>query len=126
VAGRVDHEAVLADFEDWLLEDGRASHGTAHLTRKLAELRAAHRVHEDAEERVLRRFGAALIDTLTGILPVDPATDDPLVGGDPAASMQESAYSHGTSSAMDGGATTDHPTEGASWKHPQSRVPATT
>ena len=81
MAGLTDAEAVLADFEAWLVEDGRASHGTAHLTQKLAELRAQHRRHEDQERETLRLLAADLQDVFLGLMPL-PATRLPLGVGD--------------------------------------------
>lgn len=88
----VDYEAVVADFEAFLVEDGRASHGTDFLTRKLTELRAHHRISESEDRRVLRRLGPRIVEAVLGLVPI--ATDRPLTDDD-----------RETPSAMDAGAT---------------------
>lgn len=96
----VDHEALLLDLEAEVQE--RASWGRAQLLGLLAELRTRHRVSESDDEAVLRRFSGHLTDTFFGLVPMPPATDDPLAAPDP----------QGTSAAMGEGATSDHPLEG--------------
>jgi hypothetical protein len=107
-----DYAAIVADFEAFLLEDGRSSHGTDFLTRKLTELRAAHRIDESADAAFLRRFGAHLSETFLGLVPAS-ATLDPLPTTDPR-----------TAVAMDEGAASDHPHEGSDACPPTPRPSA--
>ena len=80
--GLTDHEAVLADFKAYLVADGRKSHGTDHLTRKLTELEVQHRVDEEVEEAVIRRLCGHIFDAILGLVPKPPVTDAPLGPGD--------------------------------------------
>lgn len=110
----IDADAVMADFEAFLVGDGRRSHGTDFLTRKLAELRAYHRIDESAERRVLRHLSADLTDTFLGLVP-NPATNDPLTDGD----LRASAVMD------DGAAIPSHPPREATCQtQPQEPVPA--
>jgi hypothetical protein len=111
-----DHAAILADFEAWLVQDGRPSHGTPYLTRKLAELRAEHRIDEDREAATIRRFSTGLTETFLGLVPTPDATDDPLSAADPVLPDGDAG--------MAAGAPADHLTEGASHgHHHRSEIP---
>jgi hypothetical protein len=114
VSRLVDSEAVLVEFEAFLVRDGRQSHGTDFLTRKLAELRAQHRIDESTERQVLRHLSADLTDTFLGLVP-NPATNDPLTDGD----LRASAVMD------DGAAIPSHPPREATCQtQPQELVPA--
>jgi hypothetical protein len=90
----VDWEAVVADFEAFLVSDGRSSHGTDFLARKLVELRARHRIDESSDRATIRRFTERLTEVFFSLTPV--ATDDPLAGGD-------RSVSRGTGDTVDDG-----------------------
>jgi hypothetical protein len=74
----IDHEAVMHDFEDYILQEN--SHGQRFLLKKLAELRAQHRVVEGTPERVLRQYGEniyqAIRDSSSAGAPVPPEHDE--------------------------------------------------
>lgn len=72
-----DHEAVLADLEEYLLT--RSSHGQQDLLRKIIELRARNRVPEGLIEKALRLFGVHFskepLTTIADRLSADEAPD---------------------------------------------------
>lgn len=89
----VDYPAFLLDLRGRLRE--RESWGRGQIMSLIDELEQHHRIREDADAAVIRRFGDHLYDCFTGILPA--ATSTPLTLDDRLA----------MSLAMDDGAPSD-------------------
>lgn len=113
----VDYPAFLLDLRGRLRE--RESWGRGQIAGLIDELEQRHRIVEDADAAVIRRFGDHLYDCFTGILPT--ATRDPLTIDDRAATL----------TVMDAGAPSDpYGGDACQPTHPSSpsrtRVPALT